>query len=210
MEKPRYEDRFGSYKSFVATRTSRNPELKILNEFLQTDSVDQRPCRIVCLEFSSASGPPSRQSLDLDGLALILGAKATRRDDLRGRLIIVEDITNDIVETLGCLLNIDPFFFASHIDTFQIDIARRRPSMTTLPSKTRTQNFVNLHYHRLVELENPKSIHALLRDMNLPRKVRILPNIKGSNVGLVRHCSSILKAETQDGLWLGKRVLTQQ
>ena len=210
MEKPRHEDRIGPYKSSVATRTQRNPELKSLYALLQTDSVDQRSCRIVCLEFSSASGPPNRQSLDLDGLASILGAKATGRDDLCGRLLIVEDLSSDIVETLGCLLNIDPFFFASHIDTFQIDIARRRPSMATFPSKMRTQNFLNLHYHRVVELKNPESTHTLLRDMNVPRIVRILPKLKGTNIGLVRHCCSILKAETKDGLWLGKRGLINQ
>lgn len=210
MEKPCLEDRIGSYKSFVAIRTQRDPELRNLYEFLQTDSVIQRSCRIVCLEFSSAPGPPSRQSLDLDGLASILGAKTTGRDDLCGRLLIVEDISNDIIETLGCLLNIDPFFFASHIDTFQINIARRRPSMATFPSKTRAQNFLNLHYHRVVEIENAESTHTLLRDMNVPRKVRILPKFKGTNIGLVRHCNSILKAETKDGLWLGKRGPTNQ
>ena len=203
MENPRLKNRIGSYKSLVAARTQRCPELRNLYEFLQTDSVDQRSCRIVCLEFSSAPGPPSRRSLDLNGLESILGAKAAGRDNLCGRLLIVEDMSNDIIETLGCLLDIDPFFFASHIDTFRIDMARTWPSMATLPSKTRAQNFLNLHYHRVVELESLVSTHALLRDMNVPRKVRILPNIKGTDIGLVRDCCSILNAETKDGLWLG-------
>lgn len=208
MENPCHEDRFGSYQSLVATRTQRNPELEMLHKLLQTDSKGHHSCHIVCLEFSSAPSPPVRQSLDRDSLALILGTEATGRDDLCGRLLIIEDISRDIIETLGCLLDIDPFFFASHIDTFQNDITRRRPSMATLPSRTRAQDFLNLHYHRVVELEKPESTHTLLRDMNVPRKVRILPELKGINVGLVRHCSSILKAETKDGLWLGKIGLT--
>lgn len=51
MKKLRLEDRIGSYKSFVAIRTQRNPELRNLHELLQTNGVVQRSCRIVCLEF---------------------------------------------------------------------------------------------------------------------------------------------------------------
>lgn len=208
MENPRHKDRFGSYKSFVATWAQRNPELKNLHEILQTDNVNQRSSRIVCLEFSSTPGLPSRQSLDRDSLAPLLGAETSGRDDLCGRLLIVEDISNDIIETLGYSLDIDPFFFASHVDTFQIGIARSRPSMGILPSRTRGQDFLHLHYHRVVELETPKSTGSLFRDMNVPRKIRILPNVKGTDIGLVRHCTSILKAKTKDGLWLGKSDLT--
>ena len=204
MENPRHEDRLGSYKSFVATRAQRNPELNNLLELLQTKSARQSSCRIVCLEFSSAPSPPRRLSLDLDDLTPILGAKATGRDDLCGRLLVVEDISNDSIETLGCLLDIDPCFFASHVDTCQTNIARRRPSMATLPSRLRDQEFLNLHYHRVVEIEKSNATSSLLRDMNVPRKVRVLPNLKGTSIGLVRHCTSILKAQTKDGLWLGK------
>lgn len=204
MENLCHEDRLGSYKSFVATRAQRSPELKNLHELLQTNSVRQRPCRIVCLEFSSAPSSRSRFSLDLDDLILIIGAKATGRDDLCGRLLVVEDISNDTIETLGCLLDIDPCFFASHIDTCQTNIARRRPSLATLPSRMRAQEFLNLHYHRVVEREDRNATSAMFRDMNVPRKVRILPNLKGANIGLVQHCTSIVKARTKDGLWLGE------
>ena len=159
------------------------------------------------LEFSSNHDLPSRRSLDLDSLATLLGNEAKGRDDLCGRLLIVEDVSNDIVETLGSLLNIDPFFFASHIDTAQIDIATTRPSIATLPSTRRSQNFLNLHYHRVLEFENLESKQTLLRDMNVPRKVKILPQFKGTNIGLAQHCCSILKTEGKDGLWLGKRGL---
>lgn len=208
MDKPQSEDGIRSYKSFIAATFQQNPQYRNLHELLQTNSASQRSCHIVCLEFSSILGPPRRQNLDLKGLASVLSTGATGRDDLCGRLLIVEDLSKDTVEMLGCLLNIDPFFFASHLDTFQVDIARSRPSMATLPSKMRTQNFLNLHYHRVVELENPGDPHVILRDMNVPRKVPILPKFKRTNIGLVRHCCSILKARGKDGLWLGKRGFT--
>lgn len=201
------QDHTRSYKSFVAARTQRDSYLRNLCQFLQIDSVSQHACRVACLEFSSASGPPNCRSLDLDSLASLLCNTTKGKDDLYGRLLIVEDLSSDVVETLGSLLNIDPLFFASHIDTFQVDIATPRPSTATLQSTIRSRNFLNLHYHRLIEFENPAAKKTLLRDMNIPRKVKILPQLKGTHVGLARHCCSALKTEGRDGLWLGKSGL---
>lgn len=205
------QDQIRSYKSFVAARTQRNSCLQNLLEFLQNETACQHVCRIACLEFSSQSGPPSRRSLDLDGLALLLRNTTRERDDICGRLLVIEDLSKDIVETLGSLLNIDPLFFASHIDTFQENIAITRPSTATLPSTTKSQNFLNLPYHRVIEFEDLESkrvlLRDLIRDMNVPRKVAILPPLKGINVGLARHCCSILKTQGKDGLWLGNRGL---
>ena len=199
------EDQSRSYKSFVAARTHWNPCLKNLSEFLHNDAAGQHTCRITSLEFSSASDSPYRRSLDPNSLASDLFKTAKEKDNLCGRLLIVEDLSNHVLELLGSLLEVDPLFFASHIDTFQIDIATTRPSTVTLPSTMQSQNFLNLHYHRVVEFENLESKQVLHRDMNVPRKVKILPRPKGSNIGLVRHCCSILKTEGRDGLWLGKK-----
>lgn len=209
MNDTRNKDQLRSYNSFIAARTQRNSCLQELFEFLQDETASQHACRIVCLEFSSTSGPPSRRIIDLDSLALLLGNTAKENNDIRGRILIVEDLSADVVETLGSLLNIDPFFFASHLDTFRANIARPRPSAATLPSTTRSQNFLNLHYHRVIEFENPGPRKVLLRDMNVPRKVKILPRLKGVNVGIAQHCCSILQTTGKDGLWLGKRGLME-
>ena len=196
-----------SYKSYIQSRTQWNPCLKNLSTFLHDDSASQHLCQITSLEFSSASGVPSRRNLDLDSLTLLLRGTAKENDDTCGRILIVEDSSNHVLETLGSSLEIDPLFFASHIDTFQIDISTTRPSTVTLPSTTRSQNFINLHYHRVVEFENLDSSQVLHRNMNVPRKVNILPRLKGINIGLVRHCCSILKTQGRDGLWLGRGIL---
>ena len=203
MNRARSEDQVKSYKSFVAARTQWNPCLKPLSRFLHDDPASQHTCHITSLEFSSATGPPSRRSLDLDSLALLLRGAAQEKDELSGRLLIVEDLSNRVLETLGSLLNIDPSFFASHVDTFQPDISTTRPSTVTLPSTMMSQKFLNLHYHRVIEFENLESQQVLRRDMNVPRKVKMLPRTKGKIIGLVRHCCSVLKTEGKDGLWLG-------
>ena len=155
-------NQFGLYRSFVAARTQRNSCLQTSVEFLQNNTASQHACRIACLEFSSKSGPPKRRRLNVDDLTLLLSNTTKQNDDICGRLLIVEDLSTDVVETLGSLLNVDLFFFASHIDTFQADITTTRPSTATLPSTTRSQNFLNLHYHRVIEFENLEYKQVLL------------------------------------------------
>ena len=207
MTTARDKDQIRSYKSFVTARAQWNPCLRNLCEFVQNDTRSPRACRIACLDFSPEPGPPTRRSLDLEGLTLLLRDTAKGKEDLCGRILIIEDLSSDIIETLGSLLNIDPLFFASHVDTFQIDVATTRPSTVTLPSTIRSQKFLNLHYPRVIEFEELKSKQVLSRDMNMPRKVKVLPPLKGINVGLARHCCSILKTEGKDGNWLGKDCL---
>lgn len=186
-------DRTVSYQSYVAARTRRNPCLQNLSKFLADERQSRNQCRIACLEFSSASPTPSSKSLDLESLAHLLHNRTKENNSLQGRILIVEDLSKDIIQLLGPILNIDPFFFASHIDAPQTDMITTRPYMATLPSMARSQNFLNLHYHRVVEFESRLSKGKLLQDMNVPRKVKALPSIKGVNTGLARHCCSILQ-----------------
>ena len=204
MGQNRYCDRLQSYTSFVAARSLRNPCFQKLSSFLQDGSAKHNSCRIVCLEFTSAPGPSKRSSIHPDDLATLLGSKCKATNDIRGRLLLIEDVSRDVIETLGSMLNVDPFFFASHVDTSKVELATSRPSIAILPSTTRFQNFLNLHYHRVLELENKNTDRLLLRDMNISRSVKLSPYIKGAKIGLARHCCSILKTETSDGHWLGK------
>lgn len=198
--------RTSTYQSYIAARTWRNPCLQNLSKFLADDSRSRRNCRIACLEFSSASHVPISRNLDLESLANLLHIETKENDHLQGRILIIEDLSKDIIQMLGSNLNIDPFFFASHIDAPQSEIVTTRPYMATLPSAAKSQNFLTLHYHHALEFEHrPKE--PLLRDMNVPRKVKALPSIKNVNIGLARQCCSIMRTVGKDGLWLGERKL---
>lgn len=194
-----------SYESSVAARAQGNTCLQNLVTFLRTHKNSQYACRVACLEFSSTDKPLRRRNLALTDLISLLNDKAEGTGNIRGRLLIVEDLSSEIIKTLGCLLKINPLFFASHIDTFQEDITAMRPWASVLPSTARSQNFLNLPYHRCLELrlEDLLNKDGLLRDMNVPRKVAILPRLKGVDIGIARHCCSILKTQSKDGLWLG-------
>lgn len=196
------------YASFVAAQTRPTPSLEQLSRFLSHDISMRYSCRIACLEFSVASGTPSHKSLTLNDLASLLHDESLGSNSLQGRILIVEDLTRDIIELLGSTLNVDPFFFASHIDVFQPSIATSRPYMATLPSVASTQDSLTLHYHRVLQFDSPTHKRTLLQATNVPRKVKILPSTQGVNVGLARHCCSVLKTVGKDGLWLCELPIT--
>ena len=198
------EPQTGSYQSRVAAQALRNPCLQTLSNFLSDDNLNQKACRIVSLEFSSATAALRRENLNLNNLTSLLNNKVRGRKEIQGRLLFIEDLSKDVIEMLGSSLDIDPFFFASHLDLPQPDIATTRPYTVTLPSVTKSQNFLTLHYHRVLALEHTAIKDRLLRDMNAPRKLRVLPSVKGLDIGLARHCCSILGTVGKDGLWLGK------
>lgn len=98
---------------------------------------------MVCLEFSSASHVPSSRNLDLESLAKILRFENKENDNLEGKVLIVAYLSKDIIQMLGSNLNIDPFFFATHIDAPQSEIVTTRPYMATLPSAAKSHNFLS-------------------------------------------------------------------
>ena len=202
-QKPQYS----SYKSYITARTKRDSYLQNLSDLLKMDDSSQRTCQMICLEFLASSPTPRRQNLKINSHTALLRNESNADNSLRGRLLIFEDLSNDIIETLGSTLDMDPFFFASHIDIPQTNITITRPYRALLPSMARSQKFLTLHYHRLVEFEDLTSNQTLLRDMNVPRKVKILPKTQGLRIGLVRHCCSILNTVGKDGLWLGNMGL---
>lgn len=195
------EKPYNSYRSYVEARTRRNSFLQNLLKFLTSDDSRQRTCQIACIEFSSLSGMAIRKRLDFNTFESLL---IDRTNGIQGRLYIVEDLHPDIIETLGSVLNLDPFFFASHIDVAKIDIRQKRPCTASLPSMTKFQDFLTLRYHRVFEFEHPPPRKRLRRDMNVPRKVMMLPSFKGVNLGLARHCCSISRVIETNGIWLGR------
>ncbi len=191
------------YSSFVTVYTKKDARLENLCQLLINSPASQYECDIRCLEFSG-SGDQKWRDFNLTELKNLLCGTSREADIVQGRLLIIEDVSKEVIELLGSSLRIDPLFFASHMDGSQADMATARASVATLPSSTRSRNFLNLHYHRVIEIEKIECKQSLYRAMNLTRKVKILPPLKGINIGLVRHCCSILSTINKDGSWLGQ------
>ena len=219
------------YQQFVNEQSKGNPSLETLRRFL-TDREKQRfRCRIGVLEFYNETSRPRYSEVSLEVLQNCIedtvkevdkahiftnpDEKTTDKDGLAsssaGRIIIVEDLNSDLINTLGIHLAIDPLFFASHLHTPEISLTSQAPAYAHLASRTRCSNFINLHYHRVISLlQAPKLPKKSLRLSNVQRKVVTLPFTQGHYPALAQHCCSVLEVSPTNGQWLGTCSLSME
>ncbi|KAH0559527.1 hypothetical protein GP486_003956 [Trichoglossum hirsutum] len=82
----------------------------------------------------------------MEGLTQMLQSPYESSGDLLGRMLIVEDLTADVIELLGSSLEIDPLFFATHLrlalvdppvrDTFFMDGREQQRARTPVPLRS--------------------------------------------------------------------------
>lgn len=189
------------YTSLVDVQKIRNPCVSNLADFLH-EPPQNLHCRIRLLEFNQGGAAPTPTNVDQVNLAAVL--TAAKPATLLGRLFLIEDLTSNVVETFGSIINIDPLFFASHLDTPSQDINRQAPDKATLPSRLKNKDYVNIHYHRTIvfNCQMPDEYLKLRRDINIHRKVAVLTPIKKRRIGLAQHCVSIYRTTRTSGDWI--------
>ncbi|KAK8040708.1 hypothetical protein PG991_000496 [Apiospora marii] len=156
-----------------------------------------------------------------DGGDLGLQARKHAREEDRderswqlGKVLIVEDISKELIEELGSKLDIDPMFFAAHVHSDWRGAEAPTPKYCELPSQTWQQQdnqrqqrqFATFHYHRSLvfpEIENQD--FKLLRRANISRKVVVFPSNQDHRLGLSQHCCStmVLRPTQENARCLG-------
>jgi hypothetical protein len=203
------------YGAYVKAQCSQNPSLLNLHNFLSKPKACGNGCRIVAMDFPEGIDRPiSRAVVCLDDLSSVLRESAFgkthhketehyRDRPLQGRILIIEDLTEDVVELLGSELDIDPLFFALHLHTAQKQGMRHQtPDDATLPSRLLPQDYVNISYHRAITCDVvDESKRRLLRDTVIDRKLVFLPS---TNIGLSQHCASVIRTKQKSSFWIGK------
>lgn len=184
MGKPFHKS--GTYRDYVETLCSRNPCLLNLQSFLSTPSAYQRTCQFTALDFQEGEERPTMRRIhDVDLVPQELhgtersntkeriGHQAYMRKPLQGRILIIEDLTPEVIELVGSELDIDPLMFALHLHTTQRNDTRSQtPDEATLPSRLVTQNYMTTTYHRPLSSEPDVSVGGKLeRDMSINRKL---------------------------------------
>lgn len=197
-----------TYRSYVDAQYARNPCLVYLHDFLHRPKPHRGRCRII--DFGAMESDQDCRPIEVDELTEILRRDSSTdqhkfkkknkdADSLlekqSNRLLIVENITPDIVETLGSGLELDPAFFASHVDTPAISFDAQTPDDVLLPSQRKSRQYINLHYHQAFMFEKlrdslPKTV---LLDCNIDRKIGFPSSKKGRTIGLARRVVSILQ-----------------
>lgn len=194
-----------SYRDFVIAQSERNPSLKNLCKFLTDTATQPRlHCDITSLDFFD-DGPRIRSICTPDRLSISLRDTWVRKGGARGRMLIIQDLTIEVVEILGSALDIDPLFFAAHLHSPWPDISTQTPETAMLPSRIMSNPYINMHYHRTIkfdDIEIPK--RKLFRNSNVHRKVMVLPKTKGVRLGLAQHCCSVFKSSNFGEQWTCK------
>ena len=198
-----------TYHSYVQSLSSRWRRLEHLNSFMNENSTRRfHQPRIAVLDFDDHNGLEPRV-INLPGLSAILDQSSTFKG---GRLFLVEDLSNEVVELLGSRLDIEPEFFASHI--YSLDWFSRASSPTTVPNIYSTicaQSFVRFRYLEarsvLVKANQEINIDRLpCTNSNLLRKVSIM-KLESTNgmVGLERrHVTIWVKPGANTSNWTGE------
>jgi hypothetical protein len=213
-----------AYQEYTEKLRERKPSLSNLCQFLSVTSSNQDPCRIVALNFFEHRKAPVQIDLDHEDLHVTLkdcDAESTpvgtgfdvesgikekpwnEREELHGRILVIEDIDKRTLEYLGSRLDIDPLFFAGHIHTPWAGSDAQVPEQCILPSQSRHQPYTNIHHHRTIQFDKAPPAKKLLRRANIERKVVISPLAKNEHVGIMQHCTSVLLSK-QKTHWLGR------
>jgi hypothetical protein len=197
-----------SYQSRVASLCTRFPHLSHLSNFLRSNA--RYPLgRIVRLEFPNNSGsaePMTATQLTLAELPNLIGPK--EGGPVPNQILIVEDLTKEVIEILGSGLSIDPAFFAHHLNSSRIDDMDPSTSQVkALPSVRNREEFVTINFIVPIILDHspPAKFKCC---SNVQRKVGILsPKLsQGLSLARVSRMCSVIRVPRSCGAWLGKAV----
>ena len=166
------------YRDYVNAQKSRNPCLTGLSEYL-TRPARSKKCRIVALNFFRGAELPTCTELSASDLNIRLqcNIQDVESSNIRhlGHLLLIEDISPELIEDLGGKLDIDPWFFASYIHTPWRSTRFMTPQNSYLPSRARSQKFLPLYYHKCLSFTGVKpQRNGFLRNINQYRKVALI------------------------------------
>ena len=192
-----------AYLKIILSQCRRYPCLQNLSKFYMNRFSQRHPCRLVCLEFSTKTKLQFR-NLDLENLTRIMQNQDEDSVDLLGRIIIVEDLTTDIIELLGSSLEIEPLFFASHLYTLRSEKTAQLPDVRLFPSTKKRLKFINAVSHRPLSFEGNSIPRMLSCDGNVRRKVSCFSSFKGMSIGMSQCSFTSFLSRKGSRPWIGK------
>lgn len=206
-----------AYQDYVRALCSRHPSLSALSSFLTDPHARTSGCRAISLEFRSGAACADIRSIKHISRLRSEFERATKTnmekpcDDhhqqIQGRILIIEDLTVEVVALLGTELAIDPLFLATHLHTVhRTGLRHQTPDDANLPSRLHQSDYINIAYHQSVTCNDVFPAGArFMTDTAINRKLVFL---RATNIGLAQHRVSVVKLRQGDGFWLGKFVLS--
>ena len=186
-----------SYMDYVELRAQSNPCINGLERYLLQPGT--RSSNLVYIDYpterSSAQLKPIRAEADkITNLIDTIPPAITR-------LILIEDISPQLISLVGNRLDIDPLFFADYVNTSfeNIELAPPPPSLAILPSLLSQREYLHLHYQQVLDLGEAglfkNAAYALKTDANVTRNIRRLVPLSGKQLALARATCSLFTKE---------------
>ncbi|KAK3632799.1 hypothetical protein LTR56_016122 [Elasticomyces elasticus] len=176
------------------------PKWKFIQDYPQGREQRAQKCKACVLDFVQDAPPIKRMFEHVPELAEAVGTKAPQ-----DRLIIVEDLSRDLVELLGSTYDIDPIFFRTHIGDCLFH--NNRDPWVELPDLdiiARKQSHLSLQYLRPRYFKTPGSYQRadretggfnVLRRLDSDRSHKRMENelleLPGTSVSLMRARTSL-------------------
>lgn len=186
------------YHCKVQAASQRSPSLQNLNDFLaSSDPINRQQCRIACLPVHS-DGSSSVHALDDNGLATLLQDPYPETKSFAGRILVVEDLSIDVIEMVGSSLHIDPSFFAIHLHSLRREVSPRRPFV---PTRIGQQDCIQTRYHHPFFVEGTRFSGNFYMHSAVRRKV-VITATNGELLGWVQGKISTLCRMHETRPWL--------
>ncbi|KAF4630715.1 hypothetical protein G7Y89_g7425 [Cudoniella acicularis] len=179
-------------------------------KFLTDEDIELRAkrTRVAVLNFTADGKTPTRQNIQSSKeLREYLEDPGLKHDPDYARLLVVEDLSRDVIELLGAQYDIDPLFFRAQIqDYLWYNTKDPWVELNDLDHIASERNFFNIRYMRPRYFISEKSIddakgelgtfNVLRRlEQDLSYRIRQIRKLKGPTVGVVR---------SKTALWIRK------
>ncbi|USP77846.1 uncharacterized protein yc1106_05120 [Curvularia clavata] len=200
-----------AYQKYIQDLCFRNPSLSTFSSFLVKPDTRKFVCRATALEFrAGVTGPNIRFIPDIDCLHSELRRAVNNETEksndqsnlaIQGRILLIEDLTAEMITVLGAELDIDPLFLATHLHTVhRTGMYHQTPDDANLPSRLHQSGYVNISYHQSVTCNDIFPSGArFMTDTAINRKLVFL---RATKIGLAQRRVSIIKLKQEGGIWL--------
>ncbi|KAJ4003177.1 hypothetical protein NW752_011649 [Fusarium irregulare] len=186
-----------AYIDFVKLRAQSNPCINGLERYLRQPLT--RSSNVVYINYPTEQSSPERQPIKVgdDKITNLIDTLPPATT----RLILIEDISPQLISLVGNRLDIDPLFFADYVNTSfeNIELAPPPPSLAILPSLLSQRGYLHLHYQQVLDLGEAgifkHAAYALKTDANVTRNIRRLVPLSGKQLALARATCSLFTKE---------------
>ncbi|KXL49486.1 MAG: hypothetical protein FE78DRAFT_534213 [Acidomyces sp. 'richmondensis'] len=190
--------------------TAAPPKWKFIKQCQPNREERARRCNVCVMDFNRGQLPETKTYTDVEKLNRALEKQPSDTENPPDRLIIVEDLSRDVVELLGSKYDIDPLFFLSHIGDYLFHNTRDRwVELPDLDCVSRRQTHFTLQYLRARYFDTPDALATAEREsgaFNVLRRLDSDRSAKRLQNGLLdKKDASITLTRAKTSLWMKPR-----